>query len=349
MIDCSESSFRFTGQQQSPAGLGNEDPWIAPAEVRLPDFIIAGAMKCGTSTVHALLDSHPSVFVPRLEVNFFDVDDLLQHPDFFVPRESHWHWPDMRARRQAMWDWYQSFFQGAPQDCLLGEDSTCYLPSATASRRIARQKKRIKIIVCLRQPTRRAYSQYWHMLRTGRALYGFEKTICVTPHYVIDRSMYLSQVEHLLQHIPRERVYFFVLERFQNERSQVIEELGEFLGLAAERWPPYAAETHSNKGWYPRSVMLHAAKNRLLRVVRTAAAPADLPFIEAAVSKDWIAGSIERASRFFNPCDRTTPPAMSPVTEAFLDSYFESQLDGLNDLVGFDVMNLWFGGRSSGK
>lgn len=56
-----------------------ENEWVAPENVRLPDFIICGAMKCGTSTVHSLLNQHPYVYIPDPEINFFDIDDIFQH------------------------------------------------------------------------------------------------------------------------------------------------------------------------------------------------------------------------------------------------------------------------------
>ena len=57
----------------------NED-WLAPTEIRLPNFIICGAMKSGTSTVHQILNQHPRISIPDKEIHFFDSDNLSRAP-----------------------------------------------------------------------------------------------------------------------------------------------------------------------------------------------------------------------------------------------------------------------------
>ena len=59
-----------------------ENNWIAPGNAFLPDFIIAGAMKSGTTTLHNILNEHPDVFIPDSEIHFFDMDDVIEHPEF---------------------------------------------------------------------------------------------------------------------------------------------------------------------------------------------------------------------------------------------------------------------------
>ena len=69
--------------------------WIAPQDIRLPDFIICGAMKCGTTTVHGILNSHPDIGIPNTEINFFDIDDTLEHSDFIFHADGRWFFPDI--------------------------------------------------------------------------------------------------------------------------------------------------------------------------------------------------------------------------------------------------------------
>ena len=106
--------------------------WIAPQDLRLPDFIICGAMKCGTTTVHEILNSHPAIGIPNAEINFFDIDDTLEHSDFLFHAEGRWFFPDISENNRAYWKWYSRFFSEIPDVCLIGEDSTCYLASSIA-------------------------------------------------------------------------------------------------------------------------------------------------------------------------------------------------------------------------
>ena len=55
--------------------------------VPIPNTFIVGAPKCGTTSLHAMLALHPDVFLPEYEIFFFDVDDVMTHPDFFVHRD----------------------------------------------------------------------------------------------------------------------------------------------------------------------------------------------------------------------------------------------------------------------
>ena len=117
----------------------SRDPWRVPAGVRSVDFVIAGAMKSGTSTVHAILAQHPRVFIPDPELHFFDADDLLQHPDFNFFRDGSWTSQQLESDPERFWAWYAAHFADAKPDQLLGEDSTTYLASPLAHRRLARQ------------------------------------------------------------------------------------------------------------------------------------------------------------------------------------------------------------------
>jgi|GEM_PF-702224 len=318
--------------------------WIAPEYVRLPDFIICGAMKCGTSTVHALLNKHPHIFIPAREINFFDIDDLFQHGDYYFQENSHWQWPNIAEAPQDYWKWYSNFFKDAPENCLTGEDSTCYLPSARASYRISLQQKPIKAIICLRQPTRRAYSQYWHMLRTGRALFNFEDTIKFTPHYVLERSMYLNQVQEFMRHIPRERIFFFVLEDFISNKERITKNLLKFLSLKFDDLPEGALNTHSNKAIIPKSIELQAFKNRMLRSFGNTHYRGKLPFsVETTDSKSSVfALFVNALHNKLNPSRLRSTPKMDPSTKRFLDLYFQRELQGLGEIVGIDLDQLWF-------
>lgn len=320
-----------------------EHEWIAPDNVRLPDFIICGAMKCGTSTLHALLDKHPRIYIPASEISFFDMDDLFQHSDFYFPGVSNWNWPNIADAPQDYWNWYQSFFDDAPENCLIGEDSTCYLPSRKASYRISLQRKPIKTIICLRQPTLRAYSQYWHMLRTGRAMFGFEDTIRFTPHYVIERSMYLHQIREFMRHIPKERIFFFVLEEFLSNKERATRRLAKFLSLDFDDFPEGALDTHSNKVTIPRSIALQALKNRMLRSFGNTLYRGKLPFCVRTKEKTSFPTSlVNKLHNKVNPVALRPVPEMYPSTRRFLDRYFQRELQGLEDIIGVDLDRLWF-------
>ena len=318
--------------------------WIAPKTIRLPDFIICGAMKCGTSTVHTLLGKHPEIYIPDPEINFFDMDDIFQHSDFFFRRDGRFLGPDISADPIGYWEWYHNFFRDAPESSLVGEDSTCYLPSPRASHRISLQSKPIKTIICLRQPSLRAYSQYWHMLKTGRALFNFEDTIKFTPNYVLERSMYLSQIRDFTKNIPKDRVFFFILEEFLQDKEAVVRKLLEFLSLDYGDLPENALEIHSNITKLPRNIELQAFKNRMLRTFGNKHYEDRLPFSPKLGQQrsSYFPMVVNKVHNLANPIKLRPIPKMDTRTKIFLDDFFMRELEGLCDVVGADINQLWF-------
>src|SRR5690554_4926323 len=113
--------------------------WVSSQPEKLPDFIIGGAMKSGTSTLHSILDRHPDVNLAHNELGFFDVDGIMEHPDFnfFDERSKIWVSQSMLENPEILWNWYYSNFDPLRNDnIIIGEDSTTYLTSSIAAKRI---------------------------------------------------------------------------------------------------------------------------------------------------------------------------------------------------------------------
>ncbi len=185
--------------------------WISTEIDLLPDFIIGGAMKSGTTTLHRILSNHPKIFIPKEEIGFFDIDNILQHSDFNFYDKETWVTQSMEKDPELVWKWYQKNFKGN-ESYIKGEDSTSYLASRIAAERISIQKKEIKLLFLLRQPSLRAYSNYNHLLRTGRATNSFEDTIRFNPFLVINRSLYKEQLVNFYRYIPKVRIKVILFE-----------------------------------------------------------------------------------------------------------------------------------------
>ena len=220
---------------------------------RFPDFIIAGAMKSGTSSLHAMLSEHPRVFIPPGEVGFFDHDDFCEHVDYFVTNDGGFCDRDFDERLAERLDWYRSLFAAARPDQLAGVDSTTYLSSRAAPSRIARHIPHARIIILLREPASRAYSQYWHMLSAGRMLYSFEDTLRLMPERILTRSCYVAAVRRYLECFPRRQLHFVAFENFARDPSAGTTETLEFLGLGGSDFHRVPAPgTSTPLGWRDR-------------------------------------------------------------------------------------------------
>ena len=148
----------------------------------LPDFVIIGAMKCGTSALYANLSQHQHVErAAKKELNYFDA-----HFDKGV-------------------EWYRSQFPSPRwkdgRRSITGEATPNYLPHPSVPERMAQQLPQARLIVLLRNPIDRAYSHYHHRLRKIRETRSFEEAIIeeekTQPHNpfgYLSRGIYVDQL-----------------------------------------------------------------------------------------------------------------------------------------------------------
>ncbi len=206
-----------------------------------PDFIIAGAQRCGTTSLFRALMSHPQVARPVLHkgVNYFDINYIQG------------------------WDWYLGHFPvaslaawrtRATGPTRIFEASGYYLYHPFAIARLARDLPEVKVVVMLRDPVERAYSAYQHELMRGYEWESFETALDLEPerlvgevermrrdpgyesfshrhHSYLHRGHYAEQLENVFANIPRERVHVLLSEDFFADPTSVFSALADFLGL----------------------------------------------------------------------------------------------------------------------
>lgn len=321
----------------------SKNNWIAPEYIRIPDFIICGAMKSGTSTLHCILNQHPNIYLPNNEIFFFDMDNLFQHPDFNYFDRKNWVTQRLDENPEKFWEWYTSHFDSATKEQIIGEDSTTYLASAIAAQRIQLQHKKIKTIIMLRHPTDRAYSQYWHLLRTGRAVFTFEDTIKYDPWCILQRSLYVDQLRNFLKHIPKEQIKVIIFEEFLQDTAGLVREICEYIGVDYDLLPKDTLNTHQNPARIPKFQNLQILKNKLFRESGNIHYRSYLPVRHPMTQpKQRISVLLSKIHRKINPLIDQKPPKINSSTKKFLDSYFKKELAGINDLLGKDVISLWF-------
>jgi hypothetical protein len=197
--------------------------------MRLPDFIIGGAPRSGTTWLYCLLDRHPGVFMARPvtpEPKFFLVDHLYEKGTAFYA---------------ATW------FAGADAGRLAGEKSTDYLESAPAARRIAHDLPGVKLVFILREPVDRAYSNYLWTRMNGLETEDFptalrledqregelpERLKFARPFSYFSRGLYADLLVPYFERFPREQILLLRFEDILSKRAALAERLQRFLGLA---------------------------------------------------------------------------------------------------------------------
>jgi hypothetical protein len=296
-----------------------------------PDFIIGGAMKAGTTSLHHILSRHPDVYIPDGEIRFFCVDDTIQHPDF-------WRVQDYDRDFERNLRWYTSFFESAGSDQLIGDDSTTYLPSRKAPERIRDLLPDVKLIFLLRDPVARTYSHYWHRVKTGRAVHRFEEELELGTSTLYLRSYYKSQLERYFEIFPENQIKVVVSERFFERPQEVMNNVWEFLDLDAVE----LENTRTNKSPAPRSLHFQLLLNYVASGTRqrhSDALPGDGDRQKISFSKRF------GRSLWFRLTDRNLDtrsyPPMNSELRRRLSRIFARENEGLSDLIGTDVTQYW--------
>jgi hypothetical protein len=232
----------------------------------LPAFLVVGAQRAGTTSLHRALVAHPQVVGPNLHkgVNYFDLgyaNGLDWYRGHFPTRAV--------ARRRAGGD--PSAF----------ESSGYYLHHPLAAERIAATLPEARVLVMLRDPVERAYSAHRHELARGFETVGFEEALDLEPrrlageverivadpsyvseshrhHAYVGRGEYAAQLRRLYEHVPPERVHVVWSEDFFEQPEATYDAVLAFLGLAPFR--PIGFERWNAR---PRSPMSDRTRRRL--------------------------------------------------------------------------------------
>ena len=195
----------------------------------LPNFIIIGGQKCGTTFLYRYLAEHPHIAsATRKEVHFFDM-----HFDEGL-------------------DWYMNHWPGADDHAHLGEATPSYLYQPEAVERIAATLPSALLLVMLRNPMDRAYSHYWHNYSRGRETLSFAEAVAAEPDRIarggedrhvfsyVDRGRYGPQLDHLFRHVDEERV---LVQTFEDRQLVLRVATSRRMPGRPSKWPASRACT----------------------------------------------------------------------------------------------------------
>jgi hypothetical protein len=202
----------------------------------LPDFLIIGAQKGGTTFLYNVLRRHPYFKAAvKKEIHFFDTPKFGRGVDWYrtnFPQGQHWN-----GRR-----------------VITGEASPYYLFYPRAARRVAETIPQAKLIALLRNPVDRAYSDYQHKFRQGYETLGFDEALSLEEdrlrgekekiladesyrsinyrrYSYLSRGIYVDQLMEWHTYFDPEQLLILKSEEFFSRPSETVELVVRFLGL----------------------------------------------------------------------------------------------------------------------
>ncbi len=206
----------------------------------LPDFIIIGAGKCGTSSLYNYLVQHPNIYSAKIkEINYF------------IRRWTKWYRPNFPTIFQKF---YVKKFLKEP--FLTGEASPFYLLHPDVPKKVHEKIPKVKLIILLRNPIERAFSQYNQWEKTDFENLSFEEAIksekiktsydwrnytdeessdsrINVKYSYLEGGLYYEQIKRWLDVFPRNQILILKAEDFFSYPSKISSQVFEFLGVSS--------------------------------------------------------------------------------------------------------------------
>lgn len=284
--------------------------------VALPNFFIVGAVKSGTTSIYAQLKKHPQVFLPE-----------MKEPHFFTSRLP----PPENKEENCIgnFDAYQRLYQGAAGFPAIGDVSASYLWDETSPERILEVCGQAKIIISLRDPIARAYSQYWMDILLGFRKLSFEEELrrdiantdkgFWTARLYVELGLYHDQVRRYFDAFGRDRVLVVFFDTLTKAAQEFFTQITTHLGIDPIRRQEEDLAVAHNVFRLPRFP-------RAYRILSS-------PTVRELRHKLLPTG-IQRWLQVNTVFYETKKPPMNPETRQFLQDIFEPDVCRLEDLLG---------------
>lgn len=193
----------------------------AASHAGLPTFFIIGAMRCGTTSLHSYLRSHPDIYLRFKEPHFFD------------------------GRFERGLDWYRSLFAEAADAKAVGESTPTYMYSDLALQRMHQVVPNARLVAMLRNPVERAYSHYWMNRAREKENRSFEEAVrdeidveSETPTHYLEFGLYKRRLDHVHSIFGRDALHVELTEDMKRDPAETYERICRFLDVDPLFRPP---------------------------------------------------------------------------------------------------------------
>lgn len=273
-----------------------------------PNFLFVGPDKAGSSWLFRVLAAHPEVFLsPAKDIYFFD--------RYYDRGE----------------DWYLSRFRDAqPQHKVVGEICHDYLYSREAPKRIIETLgEDTRILVCLREPADRAYSDYLNRLRSGEeGIETFATAVARRPE-IIRAGEYSKWLQNYIEAFPRSNVKVAVFDDLSRDPQKFLDEITDWLGLGRL--------VLSTDQLAPARPAATSRSKRLTRLIRSGATVARRLGLEALVGRLKSSSAIEGA--LYRQYERKPEPDAAVVAQ--IRAEVSNDVAELTHLTGVPFQRIW--------
>lgn len=248
----------------------------------LPGFIVIGAPKSGTTSLYYYFRQHPDIYLPKTkELHYFSFPELglsSSGPGDAAALSG--------AGLTQTWEQYTAQYLDVTNHSAIGDISPSYLYYSSSARKIFETLGLVKIIVIIRNPVDKAYSQYMHMVRDGLETLSFSEAIAAESgrqeqgwrdiwRYT-QSSLYADRLDEFIAVFGRENVKIILFDDFVENTTSVLTDLLIYIGV--DPTVKISTDETFNRTGTPRSAYISdiLMSQSLLKKLVKLVIPADL-------------------------------------------------------------------------
>ncbi len=276
-----------------------------------PDFIGLGVQKCATAWLYTILSKHPQISMA---------------------------WPEGRDKDTKFFscfydrgfEWYEALFHDCSGE-VIGEYSTSYFYHVESPERIYDYSPEMKLVVSLRHPVERAFSNHKHEIRLGRVSGEntvFENGLKNNPMYLY-QSLYYTHLSRWLKYFPREQLFIIIVDDLKDDSKKIVQQLYRFLNVSYENIPlihnQRIHETH-----IPKNKALERLTTGIIKCFRQIGLGELLDFLKSKGLKKIL-------DKVNTKKEQDVFPPMKKETRASLLKYFTEENEKLSALINRDL------------
>ncbi len=312
---------------------------------KVPNFFVIGVVKGGTTSLYHYLNQHEEVYMsPIKETNHFASADMYREQftheyalstRIDLPRYFKRGMPEpIHIAHVDEWSDYLELFSNVTTETVIGEISNSYMVCPSAAGRIHATFPDAKLLVLLRNPISRIWSQYLMNLREGRTAekdflneitsdYKQEVKGWGVTHLYHELGLYAAQIENFLTYFPREQLKVLVFEDYKQTPELVLKEVFEFLGISNHQTIDFSQKM--NTAAMPRYKKLNdiLVRTGVLKKV-----------------KGWMGKGMRQSLKGFIYTDKNIPKMPENAREYLID-FYKKDIARLSQLLHRDFTDLW--------
>jgi hypothetical protein len=290
--------------------------------IKLPTFLIVGVQKAGTTSIYNYLQEHPQVFMSRVkETNF-----LEQDWETFPPEKQN-------KNRTITIEDYVALFTDVRDEIAIGEASPNYLfHYESSAARIKKYVPNAQLIIVLRNPIERAYSDYLMHIRDaiGSQVTSFSEQIDKKAHksFIIRKGFYATPVKYYLEQFGTEQIKVYLYDDLVRDSEQFMQDFYTYIGVNPNFKPDVTQKVQQAK--VPKNQTIHNLLQRknLLRTFAANSLKTIMPLETRQKIRDRLI--------IFNSQSKKAMPLTFEDRQKLINLYREDILQ-LQDLINRDL------------